>query len=298
MARQRCALRSGGRRLCRRTTGLSGSPLPTAGRTMRAGRRDRGARSRNRRRSGIDPDPAHGGTDDLVEPGRALAELVPARTARTDVRIITDTFEAAELPPIGFDIVAAATAFHWVDPRVGYRKSASAATQTGGSHSGGTSSETTTARPVRRGAAADTRGQGAAPRGRRPRRAVLRARRRGPDRRDHQDRGVRAGRAARHPLERTPRPHELRQMFATFSPWLALPDGRAQGSARRCRRAGFTNDSPSLRRPPHTKQSPTSRNGSAERIAPGCGVAQADSNLTSKSEPGNDEVTECPWTTC
>ena len=61
----------------------------------------------------------------VVEPGRALAELVAARTAGMDVQIMNDTFENADLPQQSYDIVAAATAFHWVDPGVGYRKCAS-----------------------------------------------------------------------------------------------------------------------------------------------------------------------------
>ena len=61
----------------------------------------------------------------LVEPVQRARALLARRTASTDVRIINDTFEAAELPPLAYDIVAAATAFHWVDPRISYRKSAS-----------------------------------------------------------------------------------------------------------------------------------------------------------------------------
>ena len=61
----------------------------------------------------------------LVEPGRALAEVVAERTAGMDARIVTDTFEDADLSSESYDIVASATAFHWVDPDVGYRKCAS-----------------------------------------------------------------------------------------------------------------------------------------------------------------------------
>jgi SAM-dependent methyltransferase len=42
-----------------------------------------------------------------------------------DARIVVDTFEHADLPLGAFDIVAAATAFHWVDPDIGYAKCAS-----------------------------------------------------------------------------------------------------------------------------------------------------------------------------
>jgi SAM-dependent methyltransferase len=61
----------------------------------------------------------------VVEPGRALAERIVRRTVGMDVRIIVETFEDADLPVGAFDIVAAATAFHWVDPDVGYVKYAS-----------------------------------------------------------------------------------------------------------------------------------------------------------------------------
>ena len=61
----------------------------------------------------------------LVEPGRALAERLARRTVGMDVRIVVDTFEAADLPRGAFDVVAAATAFHWVNPDVGYGKCAS-----------------------------------------------------------------------------------------------------------------------------------------------------------------------------
>jgi SAM-dependent methyltransferase len=61
----------------------------------------------------------------LVEPGRALADQLARRTDGMDARIIVDAFESADLPLGAFDIVAAATAFHWVDPDVGYPKCAS-----------------------------------------------------------------------------------------------------------------------------------------------------------------------------
>jgi len=61
----------------------------------------------------------------LVEPGRALADRLAQRTVGMDVKIVVDTFERADLPNGDFDIVAAASAFHWVDPGVGYRKCAS-----------------------------------------------------------------------------------------------------------------------------------------------------------------------------
>lgn len=58
-----------------------------------------------------------------VELGARLAE-----TARTllshfpNVRIITGAYEAADLPENGFDLVYAATAFHWIERRAKYAR--------------------------------------------------------------------------------------------------------------------------------------------------------------------------------
>jgi SAM-dependent methyltransferase len=59
-----------------------------------------------------------------VEPGPALAERLRARAAGRALTVVVSSFEAADLPPEAFDIVAAATAFHWVDPSVGIAKAA------------------------------------------------------------------------------------------------------------------------------------------------------------------------------
>jgi SAM-dependent methyltransferase len=59
------------------------------------------------------------------EPGANLAATARERLAPFDgVEIVTSSFEAAELEPAGFDLVAAATAWHWVDPVIGYEKAA------------------------------------------------------------------------------------------------------------------------------------------------------------------------------
>lgn len=67
-----------------------------------------------------------------VEPGVQLAELARARLARfADVTVTTATFEEAHLASGAFDVVAAATAWHWVDPVIGYVKAADLLASTG-----------------------------------------------------------------------------------------------------------------------------------------------------------------------
>jgi SAM-dependent methyltransferase len=59
-----------------------------------------------------------------IEPGAALVRELLARTAGYRLVAIETTFEDALVPEASFDIVASATAFHWVDPAVGVRKAA------------------------------------------------------------------------------------------------------------------------------------------------------------------------------
>ncbi len=60
-----------------------------------------------------------------LEPGPALAGLARANLAEFEaVEIRQTTFEDAELEPDSFDLVVSASAWHWVDPEVGYRKAA------------------------------------------------------------------------------------------------------------------------------------------------------------------------------
>jgi SAM-dependent methyltransferase len=59
-----------------------------------------------------------------VEPGPALAARLRARAAGRPLEVVVASFEAAELPAAHFDLVASATAFHWVDPGVGLVKTA------------------------------------------------------------------------------------------------------------------------------------------------------------------------------
>jgi SAM-dependent methyltransferase len=52
-----------------------------------------------------------------VEPGARMADLFARRVAHfPDVRIVRSTLEKAPIEPETFDLVVAATAFHWVDP--------------------------------------------------------------------------------------------------------------------------------------------------------------------------------------
>jgi SAM-dependent methyltransferase len=60
-----------------------------------------------------------------VELGESLASLARENLARhTNVIVEVGSFEDAELGSQAFDLVFSATAFHWVDPHVGYPKAA------------------------------------------------------------------------------------------------------------------------------------------------------------------------------
>lgn len=59
-----------------------------------------------------------------VEPGAGLAAQLTTRTAGQNLDVIVSRFETVELPAQGFDLIVSATAFHWVDPAVGYPKCA------------------------------------------------------------------------------------------------------------------------------------------------------------------------------
>lgn len=61
-----------------------------------------------------------------IEPGATLVRELLARTAGYPLVTIETTFEDALVPEASFDIVASATAFHWVDPAVRVRKAAQA----------------------------------------------------------------------------------------------------------------------------------------------------------------------------
>ncbi len=60
----------------------------------------------------------------LIEPDvRFSPWLTPlAKQFGADIRIVTESFEEAALPSRHFDLVAAATSFHWVQPSLGFQK--------------------------------------------------------------------------------------------------------------------------------------------------------------------------------
>src|SRR4051794_39236663 len=59
-----------------------------------------------------------------IEPGPALAEHLQERASDRSVRVVVSRFEDVDLPAESCDLVAAATAFHWVDPLAGIDKAA------------------------------------------------------------------------------------------------------------------------------------------------------------------------------
>jgi SAM-dependent methyltransferase len=61
---------------------------------------------------------ARGASVVAVEPGVRLAAHLAADLAGDALQIVNESIEAAPLPNAGFDIVASATAFHWVRPGI------------------------------------------------------------------------------------------------------------------------------------------------------------------------------------
>jgi SAM-dependent methyltransferase len=59
---------------------------------------------------------------DAVDPGPALVELARRAVGDGDVSFHIGRFEEVELEPASFDAAFSATAFHWVDPAIGWRK--------------------------------------------------------------------------------------------------------------------------------------------------------------------------------
>jgi hypothetical protein len=59
-----------------------------------------------------------------VEPGAKLAQRLIERTKGQEVAVIISTFEEAALQDATFNLVVAATAYHWVDPTLGATKCA------------------------------------------------------------------------------------------------------------------------------------------------------------------------------
>lgn len=63
-----------------------------------------------------------GATVTAVEPGAELARVLRERCMGPALSVIVGPFETAELPEDAFDVVAAATSFHWVDPTLGFER--------------------------------------------------------------------------------------------------------------------------------------------------------------------------------
>jgi len=63
---------------------------------------------------------ARGAAVTAVEPGPEMASVLAARLPK--VHLHRGTFEEVELPTASFDAVVSATAFHWVEPAVGAAK--------------------------------------------------------------------------------------------------------------------------------------------------------------------------------
>jgi len=61
-----------------------------------------------------------------IEPGKQLARRLLERTNGAAVDVVVSTFEDAPVPEAAFDLVASATAYHWIDPDVGPEKCACA----------------------------------------------------------------------------------------------------------------------------------------------------------------------------
>lgn len=59
-----------------------------------------------------------------VEAGERMAERLRERTVGRNCEVLHGPFETVELGDRRFDVVVSATAFHWVDPRIGVPKAA------------------------------------------------------------------------------------------------------------------------------------------------------------------------------
>jgi SAM-dependent methyltransferase len=63
---------------------------------------------------------------DAVDPGARMVAAARRRVSRLDrVRFHVDRFEDVALPEEAFDAVFSATAFHWLDSQVSWRKASS-----------------------------------------------------------------------------------------------------------------------------------------------------------------------------
>jgi SAM-dependent methyltransferase len=60
----------------------------------------------------------------VIEPDKRFLPLLRsiAKLCKAKIHFITESFEEAMLPPQHFDLVAAATSFHWIQPSIGLTK--------------------------------------------------------------------------------------------------------------------------------------------------------------------------------
>ena len=61
----------------------------------------------------------HGAQVTAVEPGAALARHLTERTRGRGAEVVVSRFEDFDVPEAAYDLVVSATAFHWVDPDAG-----------------------------------------------------------------------------------------------------------------------------------------------------------------------------------
>jgi SAM-dependent methyltransferase len=66
-----------------------------------------------------------------LDPGPRLVEQARRRVAAGNVDFAVSTFEALDVAPGSFDLVASAQTWHWVDPQVGFPKAAAALAEGG-----------------------------------------------------------------------------------------------------------------------------------------------------------------------
>ena len=60
---------------------------------------------------------------DCVEPGERMAAIARANLAAYPNVVVSCTdFESYACPPVSYDLILSATAFHWLDPRIRFRK--------------------------------------------------------------------------------------------------------------------------------------------------------------------------------
>jgi SAM-dependent methyltransferase len=172
-----------------------------------------------------------GATVTAVELDERLAERLRAKHGGDRLTVLVGSFEEVELPASSFDLVAAATSFHWVDPGVGLGRAADLLVP-GGRIALWWNVFGDKSRPDPFGEAllplieacpelaADPRGAGAVPSGSHPYSLDVEARTAEID-------GLsRFGPVDHETIPWTGRhtPAQLRSLFASYSSWLALPD--------------------------------------------------------------------------